>query len=297
MNVTALSLVGLQSNDSIREYLRQHPEMMVELPYNMDESRLEDLALDLEGRVASIHACCPSELAFPNFGSSDEAVIEQSMSHMRRTLKSALRFGASLVVLHPGYATGKSIPSDGEQRLPLLHGSEFRDFVGLEDGSICKLEYTHMDRYRRHFDIMRHQVASLAHEYLQSGVKLALENLNPRAGYLNVEPYEQLELARLDEAFLCLDIGHLWISSQVFGFDFLEAADGIMKTGKVVSVHLHSNPSRPGFFRDSHENLDANPMPVKSALELVAAYKPNLVLETLHDFDLNTELLRRWLDA
>ena len=293
----AVSLVGMKTQAEVADYLSQvGEEARFELSYKMSASFLGEIEALVRGKVLSAHACCPSTEYFPNFGSSDPAVIEQSFINMRSTLDTAIRFGASVVVLHPGYVTDSAMSSDYRLRSVLLARPEFGAEVRFAEGSICGPDYNRTDGYQRFASRAKRYLVELAAIYSEKGIRLAAENLNPRVGYLFHSPAEMAELAGLHpNLYLCLDLGHLRISSFAYGFDFLEGVRTIVATGKVATCHLHSNSSSPGHFRDDHHSIDSHGFPLKEVLGILASSEANLVLETVEEPIHNTRLLKALL--
>jgi len=278
----AISLVGFADTASVKAFIEAWPQAKFELAYNMGKDFLDDVSPFLADRVVSVHSCCPVEPFFPNFASSDLSILKESHAMLARSAATAIAFGAQNVVLHPGYVTDQLVPSDVHQRMALLRTGIFKDFTGGAAGTICRDDYPLMPAYRRRFGMMKRELAELGSAFARKQLCLAVENLNPRAGYVCMTDEEMVEIAAIPDVFLCLDVGHLWISHLVFGFPFLEAIRRILSTGKVVSCHLHSNPSQPnGMMEDSHEDFDANGFPCRMIVDVVRMTGANMVLETL----------------
>jgi len=293
----AISLVGMRTRKEVADYLSEAGDKArFELSYKMSAPFLDEIEQLVRGKVLSAHACCPSTEFFPNLGSGDPAVIEQSFRDMRSTLATALRFGASIVVLHPGYVTDSAMSSDYKIRSVLLSQPEFKADLRFAEGSICGPDYNRQDNYLRFASRAKDHLVELAALYRQQGVRLAAENLNPRVGYLFHSPEEMVGLAKLHpNLYLCLDVGHLRISSFAYGFDFLEGIRTIVETGKVATCHLHSNSSSPVRFRDDHHSIDRNGFPLEAVLEILAGSEANLVLETVEEPLRNSLVLRELL--
>lgn len=295
----AISLAGFHSFAEIERYLQQFPEIYVELSYHMSEEFLQEVTPLIRGRVASVHACCPQELLFPNFGSHDAVVLQASLEAVEVSLQTANRFGAEVLVLHPGYVTDLEVPSDSKKRLELLDDPLFAPYVFKKEGSICHPSYPHSDVYRYHAEQAVKELANVARLGKQYGVRLAVENLNPRVGYLFQTPDEMLSLT-LDnpDLCICLDVGHLWISSCLYGFDYFEGMQAILQTQRVIHSHLHANSSNRlnHIYSDDHQSLDAYGFPYKKVVSLLHASGANLVLETMENPVENTELLNALLE-
>ncbi|HEY9053895.1 MAG TPA: TIM barrel protein [Rectinemataceae bacterium] len=297
-----MSLVVMNSKAEVAAYLEGleahglRDAARFELSYTMSPEFLNELEPLIESRVASLHACCPATRNFPNFASADPEVIAQSFSDMEATLATARRFGAAIVVLHAGYLTDSPMPASYEERKVLLAQPEFANDVRHADGAICGPDYNKSPKYRRYATRTMENLVELAERYALQNVKVAAENLNPRVGYLFHTPDEMIQIASLHPNLgICLDVGHLYISSFAYGFDYIEGIRSIIATGKVLTCHLHSNSSSPSRFRDDHHSIDRNGFPIARVLEEVAPSGANLVLELLEEPVRNHLVLRGML--
>lgn len=290
-----VSLVGMKSLKAIGAYISEiGPEARFELSYQMSADFLAEAEPLIRGRVLSAHACCPSTEFFPNLASADPSVVSQSLADMNSTLKTALDFGARIVVLHAGYVTDLAMPASYEARKLILSRPEFLKDIRYADGAICGPEYCESSSYRLYAERAKERLVALAHRYAMQGVRLAVENLNPRVGYLFQTPGEMVELAALDpDLWICLDVGHLYISSFAFDFDFLNAVRMIINSGKVATCHIHSNSSGPGRFRDDHHSMEFGAFPLGEVLKILVTSKANLVVESVEDLMKDTEVLRK----
>ncbi len=299
MQKQVISLVGFKSLSAIAQYLNEFPTMHVELSYKMSRQFLEESAPLLAGKVASVHACCPEEPIFPNFGSHDQEVLKASYKAVEESFRTASRFQADILVLHPGYVTDFAIPSDNQKRKQLLSDPSFESYVYKEEGSICHPSYPHSDIYRYHAEQAVKELASVALLGKQYGVRLAVENLNPRVGYLFQTPDEMLALT-LDnpDLYICLDVGHLWIASCLYGFDYFAGLRSILGTGKVINCHLHANSSNreEERYADDHHSLDRYAFPYDEVIAILLETEANLVLETVENPRENTLLLQSLMD-
>lgn len=274
-----ISLVGFRTYDEVASYIKNYPNAKFELSYNMKREFLSSIEPLIEGRVLSLHACCPEEAFFPNFGSYNPEVIEYSNTVMQKSLETAKAYGAGIVVLHPGYITDENVSSSYEKRALLMKSEAFKPFIARRDGSIVRSDILSDKEYLKRFRVMNNHVARLSSAFERAGIALAVENLNPRAGYLFYSPYE-IENFSPNVSF-CLDVGHLYISHYVFGFDFLEAIDYMLSTGRVISMHLHSNKSDGNILEDSHSDFFATGFPSSDIIRIASEYSVNLILETV----------------
>jgi sugar phosphate isomerase/epimerase len=297
-NRLAVSLVAMEGPEEVQDFLANcGQDVGLELSYKMSPEFLDAIEPIVAGKVLSVHACCPLTPYFPNLASADPAVVAQSLADLRSTLDTALRFGARIVVLHAGYATDSAMPSDTPARLELLSRAEFLADVAFLDGAICGADYNRKPEYLEYASRTKERLIELAGECSGRGLRLAAENLNPRVGYLFHAPEEMVELSRLHPNLgICLDVGHLYVSSFAYGFDFLEGVRTIVADGRVLTCHLHGNSSAPGRFRDDHHGIDRHGFPMKEVLEILADSGANLVLETVEEPLRNLRVLRGMLE-
>ncbi len=288
-----VSLVAFSSAAEVRRFLaearrRLGLEPAFELSYTMSAAFLADVAF-LEGRVLSAHAPCPAAALFPNLGSRDPAVAAASLEAVRTSAAAAAAYGARALVLHPGYTTDAGVFSDPRRRLEAIEArrepSE-ESWVWLKEGSVCRPGYCESPRYRLHLEIASENLERACAVSAEEGVQLAVENLNPRLTYLFQLPRELARLAaRIPRLALCVDLGHLWISSLVHGFAFAEGLREILATGRVVTTHVHDNASTlgpPPSLADDHALIGSGRVPIREALPLLAAagVRP-LIVESL----------------
>ena len=279
--VKGTSMVGIGSVEELSHIARAFPTASFELSYNREKEGLEDWLNAVEGRIASVHSLSPMRRYFPNFASPDKKVVAWSKEQVLEDAVLARRIGAGIIVLHPGYLVSGLVPTSVSERSAMLSRSGLERFISVKKGSICTLSYIEEPEYRLAFLCMVENLSFLSDELAALGVKLAVENLNPRAGYLLVHPDEMIELARTTNLSFCLDVGHMLVSSALFGFDFLSSLAAVLGTGRVITVHMHSNPSKAEIYEDSHQSIRDNGFPFREVLELVERSGANLMLETL----------------
>jgi sugar phosphate isomerase/epimerase len=249
-------------------------EPLFELSYELGEKSLEGLGR-LRGRVLSVHAPCPGGEYFPNFGSRESAVRADALETVRRSAGTTAEFGAHSLVLHPGYTTDAAVFMDSKRRLATLEATIGDDeWLWVRRGSICRPGFCSSPRYLVHRDRALDGLALAQAVCEEEGVLLAVENLNPRVSYLFQLPSEIVQLTeRLPGVGLCVDIGHLWISSVVHAFDFSEGLRTILGTGRVATAHVHDNASRPGdppVCGDDHALVGSGNVPIRESLRAFA---------------------------
>ena len=300
----ACSTVSLRGVDAVASYQSAYreafgAEALFELNYEWELDSPEQVP-GLRGAVVSVHAPCPRSANFPNLGSRDPSVLRGSLEDIRRSAETAAAFGAGFVVLHPGYTLDIAVPVDTSRRLAALvrHAGAEARYVWSQGGSICAPGYCESAEYQRHREQAAANLAEAARLCADEGIALAVENLNPRVTYLFQLPAELVRVAHaVPQLGLCVDLGHLWISSLVHGFDFLHGLRDVLSTGRVVSAHVHDNGSQLGTrvsehvvdappdgsrFGDDHFAIGRGGVPIAAAVhQLRRAGVGTLVVETL----------------
>lgn len=292
MRKKGISLVGIKDLAVVERILTDYPSAFFELSYAADAEWNETLYPYIKNRCASVHALSPRKEFFPNFASADKSVLNWSVSALMENVRTAHRFGADIIVIHPGYLCSSLVPSENKKRAAFLKNGCFDPYILHQEGAICLKDYTHYPIYREYSQRMFEFLAALCEKMLkEEGIYLAVENLNPRSGYMFIEPYEMIKAAEEYDLFLNLDVGHLFISANHFGFDYLKAMKDVIETGHVVSSHLHSNPSST-HLEDTHESLDSYDLPYKETLSSLEG-RCNMIIEAVSEPFHNLDLLFR----
>ena len=292
MKEKGISLTAFSDIEEIRKAIQLFPECRFELSYNLTEEMLREVLPIVEGRIASIHSLCPRREYFPNFATEDQATLSWSRDELLEDAELASQLGASFMVLHPGYLIDSLVPSDSESRISMME-REFSRYVLPGTKSIARRDYIHTPEYRKAFNTMKGNIDRISQEVKEYGVTLAIENLNPRSGYMLIHPDEIVELSRMDGIHFTIDIGHLWITTELYGIDFLSSLGRILATGKVVTTHFHSNitDGRKMTYEDSHHSIDRNNLPWKEAIHMIEETDANLIIEAKEEPIHNLEIL------
>ncbi len=306
-NKTGLSLVSLQTSAEVLEFSKSwyrktgtYPNF--ELSYQTDKQYLKDIA-SIKGNVLSAHAPCPGGEYLPNLGSRDLSVIQDSLVSIRKSAETVASFGGSILVLHAGYTLDSPVFTRYVKRKQVLEEYEKQSsYLWLKEGSICKPIYVNSDEYKIHMDETLKNLKQAADICIDMDVKLAVENLNPRLTYLFQMPEDFIRLTKeIDNIFICIDIGHLWISSLVHNFDFFKALHMLALTNRVVSVHIHDNKSISGiipYYSDDHDSIGTGNVPVRESLAIMVKNSSAIfIVEAASDPLNNLEMLNNMLDV
>ncbi len=300
-NKTGISLVSLHTPEEVREfsnswYRRKGNYPQFELSYHMDSKILKDVSF-IKGMVLSSHAPCPGGQYLPNFGSRDTSVIRDSFDSLKLSVDTAASFGGEILVLHAGYTLDSHVFTTYPERKKVLEEYEKQSsYLLLKEGSICKPDYVFSVEYKIHMKETIKNLKEAADICADKGVKLAVENLNPRLTYLFQIPEDFIRMTEeINNIFICIDIGHLWISSLVHNFDYFKALQLLTSTGRVVSVHIHDNTSINGsipHYSDDHGSIGTGNVPVnESILLLVKNSSANFIVEASSNPLINLEML------
>ncbi len=274
-----LSLIAFKNPNEVKDFIKASRELLdfepyFELSYHLDEGFLESIRF-LKGRVLSAHAPCPSQVFFPNLGSTDPKVVREGFGIIRKSAQTVSSFGGSSLVLHPGYTLDDAVYMEYGKRKGILEslGGMEESLVWIKEGAVCKPGYCETRIYKTHLDEAISNLKKAALICKEEGVQLCVENLNPRITYLFQLPEDLINLTqKTEDIFLCLDIGHLWISSLVHQFDFMSAADKISRTGRVLISHVHDNRSTLDntiYLSDEHDLIGSGNVPVEEGLRLL----------------------------
>lgn len=269
-----------------------------ELSYKMDEEYLRRSAA-LEMKAVSVHAPCPHTSTLPNLGSRDPKVLTESYTILEESAKTAAVFGADILVLHAGYATDRRIYTDSEERRKSLEEAPPPPgtYIYKHEGMISTAEYCDAPEYRVHLEETIKNLPRAIEICRSRGVTLAVENINPRITYLMQQPEDLfLTAERVPEVRFCLDIGHLWISSLIHSFHYLETIERILDTRRVVTTHLHNNYStsgKPETVADDHLSLNRGELPYREVVELLVRKGPGrFIIEAKECPGENLQILR-----
>lgn len=288
MNKRGISLVGIKDIDTIKRIRKNYPDCYFELSYLSTPSSLKEILPIVKDRVASIHLLAPVKEYFPNLASA--ASYEWSEKAILENAELAIEIKAENLVLHPGYLVNGLVSRDYQTRLKQLKELDMEKYMLQKEESVASPSYIQSKEYKKAFSIMVENALVLNEKIKALGLNLTLENLNPRVGYINLHPDESMYLASLG-LDLCIDVGHLFINSVVFGFDFLSQTKRLLDTGRVKTMHLHSNPSREGYYKDSHLSFDKYMPYYKEIISYASSKGANLILETIEEAERNVSLL------
>ena len=301
-----ISLVGFKNPDSIRLFheeqcLQKENGPCFELSYQWDSKQTAGMSF-LKGHILSGHVPCPGGTFLPNLGSRNRENLQKSLNVIRKSAGITASFGGQVLVLHAGYTMDDLVYREYRLRQATLDAlpGELGE-VWLKKGTVCRADYTAIPAYRKYlFNTIENLIR--AKELCRAeGINLAVENLNPRITYLfqTIEEFDLL-LKEIPDIHICLDLGHLWISSLVHDFNFIEGVEAFLNTERVITTHIHDNASTLTpeiYIGDDHSDLGTGRIPLNQAVNLIASKsRANMVIETkanpLENYNYLRNLLR-----
>ena len=282
-----ISLVGINDTNTLKSISSAYPDAVFELSYLSTEETLKQQMPFIKNRINSVHMLCPMREYFPNL--ADRPSYQWSYEQIVKDAIYAAEEGARTVVLHPGYLVHGLLSTDYEKRAAAMKNANLDMYTISPDSNVCKPDYIRSRQYIQAFEIMTENLLKVSRKTEEYAVKLAAENLNPRAGYILMHPHEIVQLARAG-VYINLDIGHLQVCSALFGFDLYEETEKILDTGMVRSMHLHSNESCNGVYKDSHCSFDRF-IDYKKIIQLAENAGSDMILEVLEEPERNVSLL------
>lgn len=187
--------------------------------------------------------------------------------------------------MHARYTTDNYVPTNYSDRKHLL-------LYKLNLPEYCDKTYTSSDLYKRHMEITIDNLKEVSKICNDNGVVLAIENLKPIPTYLFqvMEDFNKL-VSEIPNIGICIDTGHLWLSSQVYGFNYLDILTTLLQTGCVVSTHIHDNNT----VKDSHSTIATGVIPLKDSVKkIVELSNAPLISEAKQDPLKNIKLLHKY---
>jgi len=186
------------------------------------------------GRVLGIHCPCPSRGVGLNPGGEGEAWIATERAIIE-SAQIAHACGAEYILVHAFYCVPQDLPAEDVARMRTLRNlfggdASIFDYVNSEQYSACKA---------RAISNLKSLVPRIRRDF--PGLKLIVENLNPRLGYGGILFQDVVDIAEaLDgEVGICLDLGHLTLASAALDHDMEQS---VKDAGPLIfSVHAHDN--------------------------------------------------------
>ena len=111
----------------------------------------------------------------------------------------------------------------------------YRPELAFKEGSYFNRDFTGEKEFSFRYEILRKNLVSVRERY--PDFLLCLENDFPACGSMNMFPSD---MVRLDHP-ICLDMGHLWISTHLADRDFHEEIRLAMNSGLVKMCHFHAS--------------------------------------------------------
>jgi sugar phosphate isomerase/epimerase len=186
----------------------------------------------------------PQEEFISNIASLSPAIRTRSLQHALESISFCRKIGAKLYTFHPGFITDPQGESTSSENY------DFR-FAGL------LLDTAFEQLYEAGFQRFLEGVQVLVDHARQKGVRLAVESQGSVAQRNQLFLQQPAEFERLMTLFspqelgISLNLGHLNLAAQAFGFDQFELVDQI--AGYIVALEISHNEGQ----KDEHGPLVA----------------------------------------
>lgn len=147
-----------------------------------------------------------------NIASTSTLIRTRSLRHAMDSISFCRQIGASLYTVHPGFMFDPSEESES---------TENYDFIFFKP----RVDYTSEDYYNTCFDLFIDSARLLCRHAQREGVRLAVESQGSVLNANNLFLQHPDDFERLMTAFaptelgINLNLGHLNLASQAFGFD------------------------------------------------------------------------------
>lgn len=251
----------------IIEKMVQHGIRTIELSGGTEYYRdIENDLIFLKQKYNLEYACHayfppPRENFVINLASCNDEIYEKSIQHYEKCIEMLRRIGCKILSIHSGFLVEISI----------------RELGGKLSNSKIYDKRESYDRFCSAYEHIRKLCS-------QNGIKLFLENnvLNAESyhsfechNYMMMTDYESImEMKERLDFNLLLDLGHLYVSSQSLGLDYMQECRKLSKY--VKWIHLSENNG----LVDEHKQLKENSKIVKE-FQKMKTLCTNITLETV----------------
>ena len=161
--------------------------------------------------------------------------------------------------------------------------SVYRKELAFEEDCCLNRDFTHEKEFAFRYGLLRKNLAVIREKY--PDFTLCIENDFPAFGSMNMFPSQMVSLGHP----VCLDMGHLWISTYLAGRNFHQEIEKTMGSGLVKMCHFHASvwdSSVPkNKWGDGHMPLTVQNREENLALAAKLLYRGGLryfVLEIIH---------------
>jgi len=204
-----------------------------------------------------------------NIASPRETTRLKSVEFIKKSIQWANHLGIDRYSFHAGYARELSPPDPGNQYFKVV------SMPVIRPENVTSYMYESVEEIQKYAEDHK--------------VKVSAENLfpfsdEPEISLLSTpsEIFKFLEhFSEKDHVGLLLDLGHIVLSSNCYGFDKDELVDGLIKkySHKIFGIHLSGNDGEV----DKHSELSPNDWQIKAA----GKFDPVMIPVTLECRNLN----------
>jgi len=229
------------------------------------------------GVPLSFHAPVLADFA-ANFAAKDPALAFEILDQAAVLMRT---YGVGKAVFHGFFMTDNPIPAFGRGRTyEECARAVWRPDLVYPNSSVCR-DFSGSDEFKERAERLKKNLQVLKNRY--DDVEFMIENDCPLyvSGMMFPETFIGLDFP------VCLDTGHLWASSFVFGQDFYESLETIAGTSLVKMSHLHTSPFNATVpkekWSDGHMNFSAPTM--MNMRRIIKVLKQNNVKHFIFEFN------------
>jgi len=229
-----------------------------------------------------------------NLACNDNDLLIEQFKEVRSRIEEA---DSRIGLFHGFLMTDKKVPNDPVNYRKIMLANIDPRF-SLEDGLVMNPDFLchpEMETWIRRVKTGLQVMAGKLH-----GLDVALENDFPGigSGFQRIEEFHRCGVRRC-----WLDLGHLWASSVLHGFDFLKMVETWVGEIEVAGVHVHSNlikrDTPAPLITEHHAHLHKEgEMPVGDAVKILKKHGVKRFTLEIRGTELaDVELLCRWLSV
>ncbi len=202
-----------------------------------------------------------------NLGTKELGPAKESLKISAEIMRA---YNIVYAVFHGFMMTDKPVPGFGRGvSYDEAMSNVYRPDLVLPNSTNC-CDFTGWDEYAERVAILKENLAWLRKEY--PDLKFLIENDFP--SYVGANLFSDTSVKLEHDG--CLDSGHLWTSSFLYGRDFLTEAKNYVATGRIKMVHFHSSTFTddilPEKWGDGHKPLDTpGQIPMQEFLDICKA--------------------------
>ena len=247
-----------------------------------------------EGIPLSVHGPLNQE----RFWNLSRKEIGETLAAMDKNFEDFEKLGIHEVVFHGALMSDTAPEAFG-------HGKSYnqcmepiyRPELARYPGKNYNRDFTSEPEFAVRYELLRKNMELVRARY--PGFLICLENDYPAYGGMNMFFRDMIKL----DTPLCLDTGHLWITTHQSGTDFLQEVKTAAGSGLLRMCHLHSSSYTSAIpadqWSDGHKRLtlDNPEMQLQQAFRTLACSGLEFFVLEISDADIEElQIMKQWLN-